>query len=67
MDRTQELLDFEHKLIETDEMDRTLTLALEVLSLRKIAWEKREDIVINPNRKEMLTYYSNSIIHLFED
>jgi len=67
MDRTQELLDFEHEIIETEEMDRTLSLALEVLSLRKIAWKKREDIVINPNRKEVLTYYSNSIIHLFEE
>jgi len=48
-------------------MDRTLSLALEVLSLRKIAWKKREDVVINANRKEVLTYYSNSIIHLFNE
>jgi glycerol-3-phosphate O-acyltransferase len=67
MDRTQELLDFEHGLIETEEMDRTLSLALEVLSLRNIAWMKRDDIVINPSRKEVLTYYSNSIIHLFDE
>jgi len=67
MDRTQELLDFEHGLIETEEMDRTLSLALEVLSLRKIAWKKKDDIVINSNRKEVLTYYSNSIIHLFDE
>jgi glycerol-3-phosphate O-acyltransferase len=67
LDRTQELLDFEHGLIETEEMDRTLTLALEVLSLRKIAWKRKEDIVINPSRKGVLTYYSNSIIHLFDE
>ncbi|MBN1883671.1 MAG: 1-acyl-sn-glycerol-3-phosphate acyltransferase [Deltaproteobacteria bacterium] len=66
-DRTRELLDFEHSLIETEEMDRTLSLALEVLSLRNIAWKKKDDIVINPNRKEVLTYYSNSIIHLFDE
>ena len=66
MDRTQELLDFEHGLIETEEMERTLPMALEVLSLRKIAWEKKDDIIINQNRKEVLTYYSNSILHLFD-
>jgi glycerol-3-phosphate O-acyltransferase len=66
MDRTRELLDFEHGLIEIEEMDRILALALEVLSLRKIAWMKKDDIVINPNRKEVLTYYSNSIIHLLD-
>jgi glycerol-3-phosphate O-acyltransferase len=65
-DRTSELVAFEHGVIDMEEMEKTMELALEVLSLRKIARKRREEIVINVKRKEVLTYYSNSIYQLFE-
>ena len=65
-ERTSELFDFEHGMIETEEIERSIDLALEVLGQRKIAKKKKDSIVINPDRKEVLEYYRNSIIHLFE-
>jgi glycerol-3-phosphate O-acyltransferase len=65
-DRTGELLSFERKIIDMEEMEKTLDLAMEVLSLRKIVRRKRETIVINPKRREVLTYYANSIVQLIE-
>ncbi|MBN1573119.1 MAG: 1-acyl-sn-glycerol-3-phosphate acyltransferase [Deltaproteobacteria bacterium] len=65
-DRTMELVNFEYGVIEIEEMQKSMDLALEVLSLRKIAKKKKGEIRINPDRKDILDYYSNSIIHLFE-
>jgi glycerol-3-phosphate O-acyltransferase len=63
-DRTAELVAFEHGVIEMEEIEKTIDIAMEVLSLRKIARKKKEDIVINERRKEVLTYYSNSIMQI---
>lgn len=65
-DRTMELVNFEYGVIEIEEMQKSMDLALEVLSLRKIAKKKKGIIRINQDRKDILDYYSNSIIHLFE-
>ncbi len=65
-DRTMELVNFEYGVIEIEEMQKTMDLALEVLSLRKIAKKKKKEIRLNTDRMEVLEYYSNSIIHLFE-
>jgi glycerol-3-phosphate O-acyltransferase len=65
-DRTGELLSFERGVIDMEEMQKTIDLAMEVLSLRKIARKKKDAIVINPKRREVLTYYANSIGQLFE-
>jgi len=65
-DRTMELVDFEYGIIETEEMGRIIGLALDVLSMRKIARAKRDTIIINPERTEILEYYKNSIVHFFE-
>jgi glycerol-3-phosphate O-acyltransferase len=65
-DRTGELLSFERGVIDMEEMEKTLDLAMEVLSLRKIARGKRGNIVINLKRREVLSYYANSIHQIFE-
>ncbi len=65
-ERTSELFDFEHGMIDTEEIERSIDLAIEVLSQRKIAKKRKDKIVINQERKEVLEYYRNSIIHLFE-
>ena len=65
-DRTKELVNFEYGIIEIQEMQKSMDLAIEVLSLRKIVYKKKGEIRINPERKHVLDYYSNSIVHLFE-
>jgi glycerol-3-phosphate O-acyltransferase len=65
-DRTGELLSFEHGIIDMEEMEKTIDLAMEVLSLRKIARSKKENIIINQKRREVLTYYANSIEQLLD-
>jgi len=65
-DRTGELLSFERGIIDMEEIGKTIDLALEVLSLRKIARQKKDAVVINPKRREILTYYANSIAQLFD-
>ncbi len=65
-DRTGELLSFERRIIDMEEMEKTMDLAMEVLSLRKIARTKKGNIIINPKRREVLTYYANSISQLLE-
>ncbi len=65
-DRTGELLSFERGIIDMEEIEKTIDLALEVLSLRKIVRAKKDTVVINPKRREILTYYANSISQLFE-
>jgi len=63
-DRTGELLAFERGIIDMAEIEKTIDLAMEVLSLRKIARKKKDTIVINPKRREVLSYYANSISQL---
>ena len=62
----EELLDFERDLIKGDEVEKTLQLAVEIFVTRKIVKVQKNNIIINPDKRDYLEYYANSIRHYLD-
>jgi len=64
--RKRELLEFERDLLKGDEVEKTLKIAVEILTRRKIIKVDQKQIRILPEKRSYLEYYANTIRHHLE-
>jgi len=64
--RKRDLVEFEEGLIRGDVAEKTLQLAVEILTRRNIIRVHKDQILIVPEKKAYLEYYANTIRHYFE-
>lgn len=64
--RTGELHDYEMGMVLSDEALETLKRASIILIRRKIIQRKKGVFYVNPEKKYILQYYANSILHFFD-
>jgi glycerol-3-phosphate O-acyltransferase len=63
-DRQKELVSFEEELLDADEAEKMVEVALDILERRKLVKIKDNKITVNKNRKAFIEYYANSLNHL---
>ncbi|MCF7803954.1 MAG: 1-acyl-sn-glycerol-3-phosphate acyltransferase [Candidatus Marinimicrobia bacterium] len=63
--RKRELVQFEEDLLRGDVAEKTLQLAVELLTRRNIIKVNQEKILIVPEKRPFLEYYANTIRHYF--
>lgn len=61
--RKKELVEFEKDLLKGDEVEKTLRIATDILSRRKMIKVHRDRLEINPDKADFVEYYANSIRH----
>jgi glycerol-3-phosphate O-acyltransferase len=66
-DRTKELVSFEEDLLDFEDAQQTVDVALELLKRRKIISSHNGMVTISEKRKSLLEYYSNSLRFLDVD
>lgn len=60
-DRTKELVNFEEDMLDFEDAQQTVEVALDLLKRRKIISFLNEKITINEKRRPFLEYYANSL------
>lgn len=64
--RTSDIHEYELEMVSSDEAKETLKRACTILERRKIMKRKKDTFFVTPEKKFILQYYANSILHFFE-